>query len=214
MLYKAENCHQEHQKRISDLRSNMKSSVIVLALVAVVAANKIPDFVVPGKCPSVDKTAFFDLQRFAGVWYETALTKNPYQLLHQCVRNEYSFDGHKITAKTTGINAEGRTATRHGQIAPMPLGEANLSIDYEGCFLAPFVIVDTDYENFACIHSCVDFSRGYFADFAFIFSRSPSMSDQHMRRCETAFRNIGLDTSRFTKTVQGHSCRYDTQMGF
>lgn len=63
MLYKAENCHQEHQKRISDLRSNMKSSLIVLALVAVVAANKIPDFVVPGKCPSVDKKAFFDLQR-------------------------------------------------------------------------------------------------------------------------------------------------------
>ncbi|XP_047502404.1 crustacyanin-C1 subunit-like [Penaeus chinensis] len=184
----------------------MKSSLIVLALVAVVAADKIPDFVAPGKCPAVDKRAFFDMQRFAGVWYETALTKNPYQLLQQCVRNEYSFDGHKITAKTTGINAEGRTARRHGQIAPMPLGEPYLSIDYEGSFLAPFVILDTDYD--------VDFSRGYFADFAFIFSRAPSMADQHMRRCEAAFRNIGFDTSRFTKTVQGHSCRYDTQIGF
>ncbi|XP_027230096.2 crustacyanin-A1 subunit [Penaeus vannamei] len=192
----------------------MKSSLIVLALVAVVAADKIPSFVVPGKCPAVDKKAFFDLQRFAGVWYEIALTKNPYQLLHQCVRNEFSFDGNKISAKSTGISADGRTARRHGQIAPMPLGEANLSIDYEESFMAPFVILDTDYDNFACIHSCIDFSQGYLADFAFIFSRSPSMSDKHLKRCETAFRNIGLDTSRFTKTVQGHSCRYETHMAF
>lgn len=42
-------------------------------------------------------------------------------------------DGNKISAKSTGISADGRTARRHGQIAPMPLGEANLSIDYEEC---------------------------------------------------------------------------------
>ncbi|XP_042857226.1 crustacyanin-C1 subunit-like [Penaeus japonicus] len=196
----------------------MQSSLIVLALVAVVAADKIPDFVVPGKCPAVDKKALFDSQRpnhprFAGVWYEIASTKNPFQLLHQCVRNEYSFDGNKFTAKSSGINADGNLMRRNGQIVAMPLGDPNLSIDYEGSFMAPFVILDTDYENFACIHSCVDV-KDYFADFAFIFSRSPTMSDQHMRRCEAAFRNIGFDFSRFAKTAQGASCRYETQRAF
>ncbi|XP_042856885.1 crustacyanin-C1 subunit-like [Penaeus japonicus] len=194
----------------------MKSSLIVLALVAVVAADKIPDFVVPGKCPAVDKKALFDSQKpnypkFSGVWYEIALTKNPYQLLQQCVRNEFSFDGKKFTAKSTGINADGNLMRRNGQIVAMPLGDPNLSIDYEGSFMAPFVILDTDYENFACIHSCVDFNQGYFTDFAFIFSRSPSMSAQHLKQCETAFKNVGFDNSRFVKTVQGASCPYETQ---
>ncbi|ROT64413.1 crustacyanin subunit C [Penaeus vannamei] len=185
MLHKAENCTPDLQKRNPDLRSNMKSSLIVLALVAVVAADKIP----------------------------ASLSQESVLRLHSVPVNLFP-DGNKISAKSTGISADGRTARRHGQIAPMPLGEANLSIDYEESFMAPFVILDTDYDNFACIHSCIDFSQGYLADFAFIFSRSPSMSDKHLKRCETAFRNIGLDTSRFTKTVQGHSCRYETHMAF
>ncbi|XP_042856897.1 crustacyanin-C1 subunit-like [Penaeus japonicus] len=194
---------------------------------------KSPDFVVPGKCPAVDKKALFDSQKpnypkvrrffwrvfngFPECGNEIALTKNPYQLLVQCVRNEFLVsyllfpDGKKFTAKSTGINADGNLMRRNGQIVAMPLGDPNLSIDYEGSFMAPFVILDTDYENFACIHSCVDFNQGYFTDFAFIFSRSPSMSAQHLKQCETAFKNVGFDNSRFVKTVQGASCPYETQ---
>nr|XP_027238710.1 uncharacterized protein LOC113829724 [Penaeus vannamei] len=74
----------------------MNTSLFFLAAVAAVAADKIPDFVVPGKCPVVDEKSLFDEQipnhpKYAGVWYEIALTNNPYQLLKQCVRNEYSF---------------------------------------------------------------------------------------------------------------------------
>lgn len=29
--------------------------------------------------------------QYAGVWYEIAITNNPYQLIRQCVRNEYTF---------------------------------------------------------------------------------------------------------------------------
>ncbi|ROT83802.1 crustacyanin subunit C [Penaeus vannamei] len=153
----------------------MKSAVFFVAFVAAVAADKIPDFLVPGKCPAVNEKALFEQQipnhsKYAGVWYEIALTNNPYQLLKQCVRNEYSF-----------------------------------------AFTAPYVILDTDYENFSCIYSCVEFNYGYYADFAFIFSRSPSLSDQYLRRCEAAFKEIGVDVSRFAKTVQGSNCPYDTQ---
>ena len=31
------------------------------------------------------------LSQYAGKWYEVALTNNPYQLLKQCVINEFSF---------------------------------------------------------------------------------------------------------------------------
>ncbi|XP_042855416.1 crustacyanin-C1 subunit-like isoform X2 [Penaeus japonicus] len=193
----------------------MKTSLLFLALVAVAAADKIPDFVVPGKCPAVDEKILYDQQKpnhskYAGVWYEIAITNNPYQLIKQCVRNEYSFDGTRFTAKSTGVDAKGSAITRNGQILPNPFGEPHLSVDYEASFIAPYVILDTDYENFACIYSCTGNNFGYYSDFAFIFSRSPSLSDRYYRRCESAFMNIGVDPSRFTKTTQGSSCPYNS----
>ncbi|XP_047478513.1 crustacyanin-C1 subunit-like [Penaeus chinensis] len=193
----------------------MKTSLLFLALAAFAAADKIPDFVVPGKCPLVDERSLYEQQRtnhpkYAGLWYEIALTNNPYQLIHQCVRNEYTFDGTKFNVRSTGIDAKGNPMTRKGQVLPNPFGEPHLSVDYEGSWIAPYVVLDTDYENFSCIYSCSGYNFGYYSDFAFIFSRSPSLADRYYRRCEAAFMNIGVDPSRFTKTTQGSSCTYSS----
>ncbi|ROT83807.1 crustacyanin subunit C [Penaeus vannamei] len=172
----------------------MNTSLFFLAAVAAVAADKIPDFVVPGKCPVVDEKSLFDEQipnhpKYAGVWYEIALTNNPYQLLKQCVRNEYSFDGNKFIAKSTGINADGNLMKRNGQILPMPLGDPHLSrrlrriLDRSLCHPRHGL-----RELLVCIYSCTEYNFGYYSDFSFIFSRSPSLSDQYLRRCEAAFR--------------------------
>lgn len=40
----------------------MKSAVFFVAFVAAVAADKIPDFLVPGKCPAVNEKALFEQQ--------------------------------------------------------------------------------------------------------------------------------------------------------
>ncbi|ROT62664.1 crustacyanin subunit C [Penaeus vannamei] len=125
----------------------MKTSLLCLALVAVVAADRIPGFVVPGKCPAVDERMLYSQQ------------KPNYQ---------------------------------------------------RATWMAPYVILDTDYENFSCIYSCAGHNFGYYADFAFIFSRSPTLADRYYRRCESAFMNIGVDPSRFSKTAQGASCSYNT----
>ncbi|ROT62668.1 crustacyanin subunit C [Penaeus vannamei] len=193
----------------------MRTSLLCLALVAVVAADRIPGFVVPGKCPAVDERMLYsqqkpNYQRYAGTWYEIALTNNPYQLIKQCVRNEYTYDGTKFNVRTTGTDAQGNAITRKGQVLPNPFGEPHLSVDYEESWMAPYVILDTDYENFSCIYSCAGHNFGYYADFAFIFSRSPTLADRYYRRCEAAFMNIGVDPSRFSKTAQGASCSYNT----
>lgn len=49
--------------RHSDNSITMKTSLLCLALVAVVAADKIPSFVVPGKCPAVDERMLYDQQK-------------------------------------------------------------------------------------------------------------------------------------------------------
>ncbi|XP_069161768.1 crustacyanin-C1 subunit-like [Procambarus clarkii] len=194
----------------------MNSLAILLVLVAAVAADKIPDFVVPGQCPAVYESKLWAEQvpkhaNYAGVWYEFALTNNPYQLINKCVRNEYFFDGNQFEVKSTGLNGYGKLVKRNGRVYPNPFGEPHLTIDYENSFAAPYVILDTDYSNFACLYSCMSFNNLYYSDFAFIFSRSPSLDDKFVKHCEAVFRNLKVDTSRFQQTVQGYSCDYDAQ---
>ncbi|XP_045618941.1 crustacyanin-C1 subunit [Procambarus clarkii] len=198
------------------LPRTMNSLAILLVLVAAVAADKIPDFVVPGQCPAVDESKLWAEQvpnfaNYAGVWYEFALTNNPYQLINTCVRNDYSFDGKQFDVSSTGVTADGSLLKRNGKVYPNPLGEPHLTIDYENSFAAPYVILDTDYTNFACLYSCVSFNFNHHTDFAFIFTRSPSLDGKFVKRCEAAFKSINVDTSRFTKTPQGSSCNYDVQ---
>ncbi|XP_071551621.1 crustacyanin-A1 subunit-like [Panulirus ornatus] len=194
----------------------MNTLCVLLVLVAAAAADKIPNFVVLGQCPAVDENKLWGEQvpnhsRFAGVWYEFGLTTNPYQLIEKCVRNEYFFDDEQFTVKSTGIAADGNLLRLNGQVYPNPMGDPHLTIDYENSFASPFVVLETDYTNYACTYSCVDFNSGYYTDFAFIFSRSPSLDDRYVKKCEAAFKNINVDTSRFVKTIQGRDCPYDTQ---
>ncbi|XP_066941254.1 crustacyanin-C1 subunit-like [Macrobrachium rosenbergii] len=193
----------------------MKLLVVALSVALVsVAADKIPDFVAEGKCPAVDEVKLWKEQiprhsEFGGVWFQHALTKNEYQPLEKCVRIQYNFDGEGYKVSTSGVNYSGEKQERQGEIYPMPLGDPHFMVDFEGhSFAAPLVILDTDYENYACLYSCMDYSSSYFSDFAFIFSRTPELEDEYVSKCHAAFRNIGLDTIRFQKTVQGHQCDY------
>ncbi|KAK3856677.1 hypothetical protein Pcinc_037004 [Petrolisthes cinctipes] len=166
----------------------MKVVCLLLVLVAAVAADKIPDFVVSGKCPAVDTEGLWNQQRseharYAGVWYQQAITNNPYQPNKKCNRIEYSHDGQSFDAKTCGINAE--------------------------VFAAPYTLLDTDYSNYACIYSCIDYNYGYYSDFAFIFTRSATPSDNYIKKCLDVFQSYNVDSSRFERTEQGSSCPYD-----
>ncbi|XP_066941255.1 crustacyanin-C1 subunit-like [Macrobrachium rosenbergii] len=190
------------------------SLLVALVLVAGAVADKVPDFVTKGKCPAVNEQTLWAAQkpnhsRFGGTWYQYAITSNPYQLLDQCVRLQYDFNGSGFDAKAYGITAEGNTLKRQGQIAPMPLGDPHLMVAFDNSFPAPLVILDTDYDNYACLYSCMDYNFEYHSDFSFIFTRSPTPSSTYIKKCETAFSSIGLDLSRFFKTVQGPRCPYN-----
>ncbi|KAK7067093.1 Crustacyanin-C1 subunit [Halocaridina rubra] len=192
------------------------ATLLVVVALASVSADKVPGFVVKGQCPAVDERKLWEEQipqhsKFGGVWYQYALTENPYQLLEQCVLNDYDFNGKSFDATSTGIDINGNLLKRTGEIAPMPLGDPHLMVAFENSFPAPLVILESDYDNYACLYSCVNYNSDYFSDFGFIHSRNPTLSDAYLKRCETAFKNIGFDTTRFLKTVQGSQCPYDTQ---
>merc|ERR1712121_220154 len=184
--------------------------ILAVALATYATADKVPDFVIKGKCPAIDEVTLWQQQKpnhskFGGLWYQYALTNNPYQLIDRCARNQYTFNG-----KATGINAEGQMMKRTGDLSPMPLGDPHLMIALENSFPAPLVILESDYSSYACLYSCMAYNFDYYSDFSFIFTRSPNPSAADVNKCEKVFKDIGLDTSRFQKTIQGADCPYNT----
>ncbi|XP_064084057.1 crustacyanin-C1 subunit-like [Macrobrachium nipponense] len=190
-----------------------KTLLLVVAVAAVVA-DEVPDFVIKGKCPAVDEQRLWQQQlpnhsRFGGVWYQQAISTNPYQLLKKCVRIHYDYNGKGFDVKTVGITPEGSQLKRKGVLTPMPLGDPHLMINLENSFPAPLVILDTDYNNYACMYSCMEYNYGYHSDFAFFFARAPESYDKYIAKCRAALDSIGVDPNRLIKTEQGSGCDYE-----
>merc|ERR1711862_948409 len=73
---------------------------------------------------------------------------------------------------------------------------------------APFVILDTDYDSYACIYSCVDYNKNFLSDFGFMWSREPEMSTDNYLQCKTVFNKYGVNTERFQTVQHGNECNY------
>ncbi|CAL4106417.1 unnamed protein product [Meganyctiphanes norvegica] len=208
----------------------MKTLILLLPLVVLAAAqsssfsvrNKLPDFLVPGQCPTVDeKTLWFQQvpnhNRYAGRWYETARSKNDFQLVKQCTKNELSYDGPGFGFRhiTTGLDANGQPLRRDGVTYPFTTGAntetPHLSIQFDQpSFASPYVILATDYDNYSCIYSCTDYNGNFVSDFLHVWSRSPNMNQNHFNKCVEVYRKHGLDVNRLEIIDQGANCNYDS----
>ncbi|CAL4061268.1 unnamed protein product, partial [Meganyctiphanes norvegica] len=207
----------------------MKTLVLLLPLVALTAAqsssfsvrNKIPSYLVPGQCPTVDEKSLWAQQvpnhaRYAGRWYETARSENVFQLVKKCTKSDISYDGPGFGFRhiTTGLDANSQALRRDGVTFPFTTGAntetPHLSIQFDQpSFAAPYVILDTDYDNYSCIYSCTDYNGNFVSDFLFVWSRTPTMSQNHLSKCVTAFNKHGLDTNRLNTVEQGSQCDYN-----
>merc|ERR1712142_690227 len=97
--------------------TTMKTLVLLLpALVALTAAqsssfslrDSIPSFLVSGQCPRVDEKSLWAQQapnhgKYAGRWYEVALSKNVFQLVKSCTKNDLSYDGPGLDSVTSSL---------------------------------------------------------------------------------------------------------------
>merc|ERR1711942_294798 len=203
------------------------SAVAAVALLCLAVAEAtqastkqiIPDFLEPGNCPSVNEKALWEVQqpnpeKFSGKWFEYARTNNPYQLIKQCTHSNLTYNGNGFTHLTMGLDESGNLKSRDGvTVAFTSGGNANnphLSIMMDDPITAaPFVILDTDYDNYACIYSCMDWNNNYLSDFGFIWSRNAEMEASQYEKCKTAFAKHTVDTNRFNRVEQGPKCDYD-----
>ncbi|XP_066941258.1 crustacyanin-A2 subunit-like [Macrobrachium rosenbergii] len=187
-----------------------RGGILVAFLVASVAADGLPEFLVPGKCANVKVQSGFDLRKYHGRWYQTEILENPYQPYTKCINSFYdyydAFDGFKVT--TAGFSPKGEHLKLEGKIYPTKeFPTAHMLIDFPTVFAAPYQVIETDYYTYSCVYSCLEWG-GYKTEFAFVFSRNPQNGGSATAKCAEVFKRSGIDFSKFVKVPHSAECVY------
>ena len=70
-----------------------------------------------------------------------------------------------------------------------------------------YEVLDTDYENWTAIYSCDSISI-FTIEFAWIMSRTNTLSEQLLAQAEAVFTRNGIDVNKFRPTAQSDDCNY------
>ncbi|XP_027230095.2 crustacyanin-A2 subunit [Penaeus vannamei] len=188
----------------------MPTVVITALLVAVVSADTIPHFVVPGKCANVLVQDNFDLHKYSGRWYQTSIIDNPYQPFTRCIHSnfEYSALDGEFQVITAGSSPSNDYLRMMGKIYPTrDLPAAHMLVDFPATIAAPFQVLATDYHSYSCVYSCIAYDN-YKAEFGFVYSRTPQTSGPATDKCAAVFSANGVNVSAFRPVPHGADCVY------
>lgn len=134
---------------------------------------------------------------------------NAYQPYTRCIHSNYdysdSFNGFRVT--TAGFSPNNEYLRLQGKIYPTKdFPPAHMLIDFPTVFAAPYEVIETDYDSYACVYSCIDTDK-YKSEFGFVFSRTPQNSGPAIDRCASVFRRNGVDFSLFMLLIEANDFR-------
>ncbi|KAK7086097.1 hypothetical protein SK128_008425 [Halocaridina rubra] len=172
------------------------------------AGEDLPEFLKPGKCADVAVQKDFDLSRYGGRWYHTEVIDNPYMPYVKCINSVYDISGDGFDVTTDGVDSNDEHQEMQGKIySTDAFQKAHMQVDFPDVIGSPFKVIETDYESYSCVYSCLDWSS-YKTEFGFVFSRSPQNSGIATKKCAEVFKRNGVDVGKFMTIPQSSKCDY------
>merc|ERR1712127_12905 len=163
--------------------------------------------------------ATFDVNQYAGTWYEIVRDKyTPFEIFAGCTIAEYTVnDDDAVTvynsAHRFGFGWGGGKATA----VVADTGDASLIVDFSGKVPSPsdtpnYTVLDTDYETYTVVHSCSEVMGGLASyDFFWILARENTLDDSQMLSIidtvEEKLPSYGFFKNTLS-TRQGKTCPY------
>jgi len=164
----------------------------------------------PPKPPTVET---FDVEAYLGLWYEQKRIPASFQVDTTCVRAEYGInDEGVVTVHNTATNADGSFDEIYGTATvPDPEHPGELLVDFPTSPVkGEYWVLDTDYENYTIIYSCVDYVFGLIHfEFAWILTRETNADPALIQQGTDLLESFGVDVSLMELTTQIPECCYE-----
>ncbi|XP_015111737.1 apolipoprotein D [Diachasma alloeum] len=174
---------------------------LALCLLGIVGAQ-VPGI---GSCPNVETISTFDVEKYAGKWYEQNRYFTIFELGGKCVTANYTLnDDGTVKVVNAQVNSFTENPSEIEGLArvvdakdPGKLAVRFSSSPVDGSYW----ILDTDYESYSAVWSCQSL---LFANtqFAWILTREQNPSETVVEKAKDAFRKYGIIVNLFEKTDQ------------
>ncbi|XP_023334392.1 apolipoprotein D [Eurytemora carolleeae] len=189
--------------------------VALSGLFCVASAGPMQSFLggIRAQCPPKPPTvSTLDAAAYLGKWYEQKRIPASFQLNTRCVRAEYGLnDEGVITVHNTATKQDGSFDEIFGTATvPDPNHPGELKVHFpESPVDGDYWILDTDYENYSIVYSCVDYIFGLIHfEFAWILARDTNMDPALIQKGVDLLESYGIDISLLEDTVQTEDCFY------
>ncbi|XP_045478258.1 uncharacterized protein LOC123683308 [Harmonia axyridis] len=169
------------------------------------------------KCPEVSVQENFDLNKYLGTWYEEEKYFAIFEVDARCVAAEYSLNENgtvkvlntqidKLTGKKSSIEGSAKAASSSG--------EGKFAVNFPGRGFqadAPYWVLETDYENYSVVWSCVDITPPISARFAWILTRERNPSQDVVNKAQAVLDRLNISRKEMIKTDQTNLNRLDNK---
>jgi len=134
------------------------------------------------KCPNAELKQNFDIDRFLGVWYEIQSQESPLQKIKTCHKSTYYRTDSGVQVKSQGLDKHKKYISTLTNLT-FTENPAVFTTDFIGEDIpVPLEVVDTDYESYACIHSCVAVAS-IVEDMIFVYARKRRVTLNLINNC-------------------------------
>jgi len=192
-------------------------AAVILLVVSTAQASVVPGVgaILKGRCPPFTTQENFDVSSYVGRWYEIQKFFTTFEGYSKCIIADYSpltedaiqvvNSGIKILHNEPFVIVGNATATDvSGQF----------DLYFPGAPPGDYNVLSTDYTSYTTIYSCGQLTRGLSIQYAWVLSRTPTISPLTLNKALNVFKGFGIDTSKFRKTIQDDSCVYRPEPSF
>ncbi|OQV11848.1 putative Apolipoprotein D [Hypsibius exemplaris] len=162
----------------------------------------------PGKCPTGQTfKANFEAEKYVGNWFEIQSYPSVFQAQLKCTQAVYTAQSFGIIGvRNSGTSLVDNTVVEITGVAyiPDPVAEpAKLVVIFPPMNTkGGYWVMDTDYTNYSVVYSCTNISENLKIEFAWVLSRTTTLSDATNQTVQEVLQRNSIDPSRFRKTSQ------------